>query len=617
MKLRDFLRDHEFSEGTYEIRTTRRDGSERSVLSFGIRGTDVDGARHLPDLALPDGLKTQDLRLILAAAVRAGASHPGLRDEDLVKLHRAVAADRHIELFTDLNALTTGLLQHLALSLGAGIGRIVMSSSSIDVLHEHPSKATGSEAHLQRNEMARALRVLDQVRDHAPVHVHQLPPGSARYFQRGSAAPTKQPRPADPTAQTDDAEAPEDEHLTYISEDRQMIGAYWHYVTTTNPRLPVYLVTSDFTLAHVCAAERVPFLFARSPHDAHRSDAAVPKSLWFDPFALALRYCLPHELLWELCLVYRDIQVIKRDSSGEGFCLAYDPKGHLPASPEDITKRPLPTLALPDSQREPGGRGREKPLAGRLSAEDERRIRLSLTTIVEVLPTRGGQKIPLSSFKSQNEDALRQLRTVGEQTELFTLGADNVVAGKALMNLLDCLKAGDYVGVNAIFRRVPAYERMLQEVADGARFPTSKAEGAISGWAVTLGAAYKAPDSLRYGLSEPSQETFARSIVRFHAEVGGGQAAVPLPTILDRVCTELALSPIRFETMLTRSLGRGTLRQYEAQRATVEVAIPAHKVLVSPSSAEPSSYFRNMEPGRGILLDGKLVSSLVKRPEDS
>jgi hypothetical protein len=150
------------------------------------------------------------------------------------------------------------------------------------------------------------------------------------------------------------------------------------------------------------------------------------------------------------------VQVIKRDFPGEGFCLSYDPKGHLPGSPEDITQGPLPTLALRENKHKPGGRDRGKPFSGRLPVEDERRIKLSLVTIAAVLPTRLGQKIPLSGFKSQQEDALRQVRRVGEQTELFTIDADSVIPGKALGDLLDCLKAGDYVGVNAIFRRVRA-----------------------------------------------------------------------------------------------------------------------------------------------------------------
>lgn len=604
MKLGAFLRDHQLSQGTYEVRAARESEAPRLLLSFEIREPDGDDTRHLPVLALPELPKPQDLRLVLAAAVRAGASHPGLRDEDLVKLHRAALASRHIELFADLNALTTGLLQNLAASLGPGLGRVVMSSSSIDVLHEYQSKTQGSEAHLQRNEMARALRVLDHLREHAPVHVHQLPPGSARYFQRGSAAPA-------------DAAVPGDEHLTYISEDRQMIGAYWHYVTTSNPRLPVYLVTSDFPLASVCAAERVPFLFARSPHEAYgRDPAALPQSLWFDPFALALRYCLPHALLRELCLVYREIQVIEKSAPAGGFCLRYDPKDHLPGEPEDVREGLLPTASTHDTKRKPDGTGAGKPSKG-APVEEPRKIKLSLQKIAEALPTSLEQRIPFSSFASQPVDSLRQLRMVGEQTGLFTFEAEHVVAGEALPSLLYCLRAGDYVGVNAIFRRVPAYAQMLQEVADGAPFPSSRVGGALLGWAVVLGAAYKAQGGLHYGLNEPSQERFAQAILRFHDEVGGGQAAASLPAILDRVCTELGLSPIRFEAMLTQNLGRGPLLRYEAQRATIDAGIPTHPVLVSPSSSDPASYFRAMEPGRGILLDGKLVSSLVRRPEDS
>jgi hypothetical protein len=112
-------------------------------------------------------------------------------------------------------------------------------------------------------------------------------------------------------------------------------------------------------------------------------------------------------------------------------------------------------------------------------------------------------------------------------------------------------------------------------------------------------------------------ETFEEAVRREHAEAGQGDAAVPLPEILDRVCMALRLSPIRFEAMLGASLSSGSLVDYETQRATVEHELPEHTVLVAPSSAEIGHFLRRMVPGRGILVGGTLVSSLVRRAGDS
>jgi hypothetical protein len=615
---REFLRQHEFAAGTYDVRAIGQADAERPLLSLRFAVSDTEGVRHLPELVLPASLKEQDRRLVLSAAVRAGAEHPGLRDEDLSRLHRTVVSDRHIELFTDLNALTTGLLKHLTWSLGAGVGRVVISSSSIDVLHEHQSKTTGQAAHLQRNEMARALRVLDDVREHAPVHVHQLPPGAARYFQRGSAGPVRSAGRADPLTPADDGEFIDDEQRTYIAEDRQMIGAYWHYITTSNPRLPVYLVTSDFALAHVCAVERVPFLFARSPHDSVRVDARTPRSLWYDPFAMTLRFALPHKILWELCLVYRHIVVSKSEGeTAEVFQLSYDPRAHQPGGIEDISKELPSDASRSEKDPKPGDRDRTRSSKTRSTSGEERRIKLSMSAIVDVLPTRPGQRVPLTKFKPKDEDALRQLRLVGEQTGLFVVEDESVLGATALDLLLKHLQTADYIGVNAIFRRVPPYDRVIQDVASGANFPSSSAGGALTGWAIILGAAYRSREGVRYGLAEVTDRAFEAAVVRAHAEIGGGAAAVSLPDILDRTCLALQLSPVRFEALLSRCLGRGGLRSYEAHRATIDEKIPSYPVLVVPASAEPSSYTRTMEPGKGVLLDGKLVSSIVKRPEDS
>ena len=610
MILREFVERRSFKAGSYAVSALTTDG-RLPLLDFEVPSDDEPGSRHVPAVMWAAGLGEHHQRLVQAALVRAGARHPGLRDDDLARLHRVAGDFRHVEVFTDLNALTTGLLGHVVRSLGPGVGRVVIASCSVDVLHEYQSmvrRVDDAQAFLRRAEMARALRVLDGLRQHVPVHVHQLAPGTARYFHRNSAQPPG---------------AAETEGGTFISEDRQMIGAFWDYVTTNNPRLPVHLVTSDFALAHVCAAERVPFLFAPSPFDAWRSSkAAGPDLLWFDPFALALRAIPPHALLWELSLVYGGVNVEPALPAADNpsFGLSYVHGDHLPGHPERLAIGPVIAARVATSGKRPaGGRPRARsaspadgPAPPGGASRTDRRLKLTVSAIAPVLPTRPTQAVPLTNFRLADDDSLRQLRYVGDITGLYKVTADTVEAGESLEALLAALKKADYVGVNAIFRRHVPYDRVLREADAGAPFPSSKEAGSATSWAIVLGAAYKSADRVRYGLDPVSDEAFEQAVVRAHA--AGRSASVPLPDVIDHVCTQLRISPIRFEAMLGQALGKGALAQFETQRATVSAKIPAHPVLVFPTSAASTSYLRDFEPGKGAVVGGRLMGTLVRRP---
>lgn len=136
-----------------------------------------------------------------------------------------------------------------------------------------------------------------------------------------------------------------------------MVAAFWDYQQTSNPRLPVFLITSDFSLAHVCHAERVPYLFARSPHEvrkqqAHKPHPLQPKTLFFDPFALALRFCAPHYVLWELALIFRRINIVPVPLNGVPTAEGLEPAtSEGPAVPpqdpqEDTPAPPLGPFSL-------------------------------------------------------------------------------------------------------------------------------------------------------------------------------------------------------------------------------------------------------------------------------
>ncbi|MGH8567614.1 MAG: hypothetical protein ACREXU_06235, partial [Gammaproteobacteria bacterium] len=353
------------------------------------------------------------------------------------------------------------------------------------------------------------------------------------------------------------------------------------------------LVTSDLALAHVCSAERVPFVFARAPRE-HDSVVQSP-SLWFDPYALEFRFWTGQTLLWELAAVLGTLNVVRRDVLGsppeDSFSLTYDPRVHAPGHPEAVTRGPL---VVPSAPPVKGGAQNKAP---RASAATDRTLKLSLKSIVPVLPTHPSQRRAVASFGPMDKDSLRQLWQIGEATELYAQDGDEVVAGARLGNLLVALEAHDYVAVNSIFRKVVGYDRVVQEAEEQGVFPTGKRGGSSTGWAIVLGAAYKLTGEVRYGLTDVPIETFERTIVRVHADLARGERAVPIFRILDRVCSELRISPVRFERLMEEHVGQRGLRDFEVQRAT----------------SASSSYLRRFNPGEGITIGGKLVGSLVRR----
>jgi hypothetical protein len=634
-----------FKRGRYEVEVSQEKSAPHVLLSFAFDRDDEQAVRRIPSVLLPRQFEPYERSLVASALVRAGAQHPGLRAEDLANLHREASREHHVELFTDLNALTTGLLEHVVRSLDGAVARVVISSSSIDILHEYQGRIRKSTAQSgdfrRRAELARALRLLEELRRAIPVHVHQLPPGATRYFARSSGGPLRPPEggcDGEDTADLDD--------LTFISEDRQMIAAYWDYMTRANTRLPVRLITSDFALAHVCVAERVPFLFARSPYDVWRSDSGAaphePRILWLDPFALALRCATPHAILWELCAVFERVTVRPGEGAEDtAFSLVYDPRSHLPGSAMIAWEEPAP---LDESARgaEAGGavspeRSSKKPTktkkkqsatapskgvktpskSAKPAAPSARALlTIRLPLVLDVLPTKPGERTPLAAFRGKDNKALKELQQLGEETGLYHVGTKEIEGGPALADLLTKLDARDYLGVNAIFRKVRAYDEALRQAADSGTFASTKSGGATTGWAVILGAAYKTNVGALDGLADVSETTFAEAIERAHNEAGQGHQAVPLPDVLDRVCRALRYSPARFEATLDKVLGDGTLRGYEPQRASVSFELPEHDVLVGPTVADIGHFLRHLAPGKGVVLGGVLVSSLVRQSGD-
>jgi hypothetical protein len=421
--------------------------------------------------------------------------------------------------------------------------------------------------------------------------------------------------------------------VTYISEDRQMVAAFWHYLSTNHPRVPVHLITTDFSLARVCAAERVPFIFAKSPNEVWGREGidvgkpVSPESVWFDPFALRLHSASAHRILLELAFVFQTLHVTVRQDSADrdkqrtdqhlnsDFSLSFDTRSHLPGQ--------LPTVSIGDGSQllnptTVAKASRKTAAAAAPSAPIKRRLKLSLTTVINAMPTRVGQAIPTSAFEASDNDSLRQFVQIGQATNLFVLQDDKIIGLEGLNGFLRALQRRDYVAVNTIFRNIEPYDAALHEAATGQTFPSSNVGGAVTGWAVLLGAAYKTGgEGTLYGLADITDERFEQAVVQAHAAIGKGQRSVQLPPIMDRVCRSLQLSPIRFEALLEATLGNRGLSDFEAQRARSDTPIAKHTVVVAPTTAASSSYFRHMDPGRGLLIGNKLVGALVKRGQQA
>lgn len=153
--IEDFIRRCPFVAGVYEVHALDCAGQGLLLrLRFADKDEPLrDGVRQVATIELPqcnfvlppqrptsDQAEAEDIhQRVFSALVRAGAQHPGLRVEDLRRLHQAARREHYIELFSDLNALTTGLLGHLVGSLGTRVSRVVVASSSIDILHEYQS----------------------------------------------------------------------------------------------------------------------------------------------------------------------------------------------------------------------------------------------------------------------------------------------------------------------------------------------------------------------------------------------------------------------------------------------------------------------------------------------
>ena len=181
MKLRQFVTNTSFSAGQYEVLTPGTNSLD-CLLNFTQATGDEAGSRHIGTIACP-GSGTAALRAEVLRQLFALVPVIPVSATRAAKLHRAALKDSHVELFADVNALKTGLLMHLITSLGRAVARVVISSSSIDVLHEYQSHYV-AEAKIQRAGMVRGLRTLERVRETTPVHIHQLEPGATRYFTR-------------------------------------------------------------------------------------------------------------------------------------------------------------------------------------------------------------------------------------------------------------------------------------------------------------------------------------------------------------------------------------------------------------------------------------------------
>ncbi|MBI5514461.1 MAG: hypothetical protein HY909_11875 [Deltaproteobacteria bacterium] len=574
----------------------------KALLEVEISRDDDEVIRSVPRLCLPAG---NVRHRALAAAIRSGCRHPGLEARDLARLHALAHEYRHIELFADVNAICTGLLGHVVRSLGTRLARVVVASSTVDVLQEYADLNHGRRPrYLRHGEVARSISLLDELRQCIPVHIHQLPPGATRHQRRqsdGIAAPCA---PAVPVA------AQEEDDLV-LSEDRVMIAAYWDYHQRDLPRLPVVFLTSDHALAQACAMEQIPFCFARSPQEVIARDpsGSIPvESLWFDPSSLTLRYSITSDVVFELATTFREVELL--DADGRGWRVTFDPRHIWPGAELSVACDPVASEALTAVPHSPAP-------SSSSAAAPPGRIDIALAKVLAVVPTDPGMTTSLDDALIRDKNALRQLLHIGKETDLFSVRDTTVSAGSTLPSLLLALRDHDYDTVNSIFRRVPAYRAYLDRVDPRSGKLPNDPKSRAPGWAVTLGAAYKVDGGLVYGLSVVDDADFALAVRDAHAKLAEGAPAASLPLVVDSVCCALRMSPVRVVAQLNRCLAPGgTLHTFDVQRAKRDEAVPKkHPILSAPGVDR--KFVRELELGRGIELQSRLAGTLVNRRKDA
>lgn len=571
----DLCRAVRLAQGSYDVTH-----GGQSLVRLMLPKDDDDVGRAVPRVEVPDSDKRQR---VLAALIRAGCRHPGLAHRDLARLHALAQEHRHVELFADVNAICTGLLGQVARSLGPRLARVVVASSTVDVLQEYADlNHTRGPTYIRHGEVARSISLLDELRRLVPVHVHQLPPGAALHQRR------------------------QHEDDLVLLEDRVMIAAYWDYRQRDLPRLPVVFLTSDHALAQACAMEQVLFCFAHSPQEfvlRAPPGALAIDALWLDPASLALRYALTSDILFELATTFRDVQW--SDAKGAGWRVAFDPRNVWPGAELSVEYGPIPP---PPAAATP---------TAATSATTPGRLDVAITSVLAVVPTEVGLTTQLDAAGINDKAALRQLQRIGEETELFSVADDVVSPGASLPSLLQALRDCDYDVVHAIFSRVPSYQGYLDRADPTTGRLPADPNSRAPGWAVTLGAAYKFDGGLLYGLTVVDDSTFADAVRDAHAELAAGADASSLPLVIDKVCHVLRMSPVRVIAQLNRCLAPGeALHAFDVQRAKRDEAVPKkHPIIMAPDQGQ--KFIRDLQLGRGVELQGRLSGTLVTQRKDA
>ena len=213
-------------------------------------------------------------------------------------------------------------------------------------------------------------------------------------------------------------------------------------------------------------------------------------------------------MLWELCRIFKRVRVSYEEpqaEAGDSFQLLYAPHRHLPTEPISIdlvqiesaessppkpadSANPSPPESLerattPGGVRQKGaalatrsapkkleGVSWEKvamaavgamavgaALAGSSTRALEGKLRVTLPSLVKVLPIRSNQRITLQSADIQDPEQSRQLAIIGELTNLFAVQMKAhtgiVVAGSNLSALLDALKTVSYTHLDVYKRQ--------------------------------------------------------------------------------------------------------------------------------------------------------------------
>ncbi|MDI6792331.1 MAG: hypothetical protein QME81_05615 [bacterium] len=175
-------------------------------------------------------------------------------------------------------------------------------------------------------------------------------------------------------------------------------------------------------------------------------------------------------------------------------------------------------------------------------------------------------------------------------------------------------KEGDLTTLNQIFRNFRPYAILLETLKEKGALPFSEKEipeisgrkigtkgyPSIRNWGIALGQIYLGKTDVVYGENNVSQSEFQDTLFDEVMKLGGYGTSISAPEIIDALCRNLKITPIKFESLLNQTTQKGKFI-IEAQSAAGGGVIQKHYVLRKKGE---SPRFREITLDGGLSLGG-------------